>query len=856
MQIVIKKITIGTMIFAMLIQTAPQRPVNADTATHVHDEICYGGVCHTAHGAGCYSSRSVQKYCTGHWETVNVVRDIEFDIRERRFYCSNRKCRYYKNGDYGNSIKEEEYLRNNSYGDYYYRGYHITDSVVCDGCGRSYGAGTTGDLKIRYYYCNNRRCGYYYEGDPIENYVKREYYWDPEGPSYSGYRCPGCDRRCGTRTVSETKTEDVLQVKCTGCGATKYLIDSGSYEPNHRERGRVHGDTTVSESYLSCTKELGAYYDEAGRKCECVCDKIVTRAIAEEETQILRPGEEVNCRGVVMTYNGQWHEVTAAKHDIGDYRINNYFVDNCTVEEYKIPLDEELFPFYYDKETGKRVKGRSYYKITVYRKAPEFEIKIKSSEGGKVLALSSDINSSEGKKFAEGDEAEIVVTPFYGWYIKNLFINRERIVTEGKEEVTIKIKMPNEDLIIDAEFERKKCRICFDPSGGNWNGMTGVVKREAVYGRRFVDRNAFPWDPVREGYVFKGWYDDENFKTDPTDICISTEDLKLHAHWLDAKSVTKEIEFEDVLMLQMPAEIDGFDFDKETFWRLEEKNGNGRGEVFKTDEPLRVSEDFRIFGRWDPKKYKITFEPNGGTSDKELSFKEVTFHHLVGELPKVSKDGALFAGWFTDIFDGIMITETDAYMFARDMLLFAHWTEDDGSAAVIDAKIYALNNERNMARNDEGVVICKAGNRLSFVLNAELPKEAKPPVTVKVTPKYGIIRNGKTEDVHVFSTGRLGDRIVMFYERGKDQDDTLVFSHEETKFSFSFHWVLPHLSYVVANEAYDELIEYSGISTLSGFEPFFIKNTDLQTSFDIVITDSEGKEYRNEEPVKAIIKIE
>ncbi len=77
----------------------------------------------------------------------------------------------------------------------------------------------------------------------------------------------------------------------------------------------------------------------------------------------------------------------------------------------------------------------------------------------------------------------------------------------------------------------------------------------------------------------------------------------------------------------------------------------------------------------DPLEYTIKFNANGGTVNP--STKQVKYDEAYGSLPKPSRTGYIFDGWFTDAESGIKITENTKYTYPQSITLYAHWSAGD-----------------------------------------------------------------------------------------------------------------------------------------------------------------------------------
>lgn len=70
------------------------------------------------------------------------------------------------------------------------------------------------------------------------------------------------------------------------------------------------------------------------------------------------------------------------------------------------------------------------------------------------------------------------------------------------------------------------------------------------------------------------------------------------------------------------------------------------------------------------KKYTLTFDPNGGKLTTKS--KKVAKTKAIGTLPKPSKSGYTFTGWYTKKSGGTKVATTTK-MSAKNMIVYAHW---------------------------------------------------------------------------------------------------------------------------------------------------------------------------------------
>ena len=105
-------------------------------------------------------------------------------------------------------------------------------------------------------------------------------------------------------------------------------------------------------------------------------------------------------------------------------------------------------------------------------------------------------------------------------------------------------------------------------------------------------------------------------------------------------------------------------------------SADGTGVAYTDKEEVKnlteVKDSTVIFyAQWKPNTYNITFHPNGGRVNTEQ--KSVVYGSLYGELPVPSIIGGTFLGWFTDMYEGTLVTADDIVKLTADQTLYAHW---------------------------------------------------------------------------------------------------------------------------------------------------------------------------------------
>ena len=105
---------------------------------------------------------------------------------------------------------------------------------------------------------------------------------------------------------------------------------------------------------------------------------------------------------------------------------------------------------------------------------------------------------------------------------------------------------------------------------------------------------------------------------------------------------------------------------------------DGTGTKYNSGATVSITANTTYYAVCTPNKYKVTFEPNGGTSS--ATNMDVTYDSPYGTLPTVTRSASTvgnisikyaFEGWYDS--NGTKITETSIVRIASDHTLYAHW---------------------------------------------------------------------------------------------------------------------------------------------------------------------------------------
>ncbi|MDZ4195875.1 MAG: InlB B-repeat-containing protein, partial [Candidatus Izemoplasmatales bacterium] len=203
--------------------------------------------------------------------------------------------------------------------------------------------------------------------------------------------------------------------------------------------------------------------------------------------------------------------------------------------------------------------------------------------------------------------------------------------------------------------------ITFDSQGGN------AVDSITTYEGGPV---TMPQDPVKPGFVFKGWFGSPNppsFHTKVVYTVMPYQSVALYAVWSPDRyalifrdSQNEIIQSTDYLInADLSAVIPptapektGYSF---TGWSID-------------IPPTMPTQDVYIDAQYTKNSYTITFETNGGTSITPLV---TPYQNWVFIQNTPSRVGYTFGGWFTD--ESLTIPYVDAHQPAYNFTLYAKW---------------------------------------------------------------------------------------------------------------------------------------------------------------------------------------
>jgi len=203
--------------------------------------------------------------------------------------------------------------------------------------------------------------------------------------------------------------------------------------------------------------------------------------------------------------------------------------------------------------------------------------------------------------------------------------------------------------------------ITLDANGGTGVPATVTLLLNSQFGTQLPT-------PTKSGYIFAGWYYQNQSPVNPTDL--ASGNMTLVAHWTpdtgkytvtfnpDGGTVSPETKTVDkntaVGTLPTPTK-EGYTFGG---WFI------GANQV---DENYTVTGNVTFTAKWIPNVYTITFNADGGTVTPAT--KQINYNDKVGTLPIPTKDGYTFNGWYAGN------VQVDAnYVVTDNVTFIAKWS--------------------------------------------------------------------------------------------------------------------------------------------------------------------------------------
>ncbi len=250
---------------------------------------------------------------------------------------------------------------------------------------------------------------------------------------------------------------------------------------------------------------------------------------------------------------------------------------------------------------------------------------------------------------------------FNGWYTE----------AEGGEKITFSTVFEADATIYANWTENKIFTVTFDVQGGELAGDTTATTR--ADGRLLTLPEA-----MRAGYVFEGWYSEAEGGEEITTSTVFDGNTTIYANWTVNKAFTitfdpcgGEVLGETTATTQattgkleaLPVAVRaGYDFEG---WFTTYEGGE------KITENYEFESDTTIYAQWTINKiFTVTFDVQGGELEGD-STAQTSKDGTLSVLPKPTRAGYVFDGWYTLSEGGVKITFSTVFETAATV--YAHW---------------------------------------------------------------------------------------------------------------------------------------------------------------------------------------
>ena len=304
--------------------------------------------------------------------------------------------------------------------------------------------------------------------------------------------------------------------------------------------------------------------------------------------------------------------------------------------------------------------------ITLYAKwtIKKYTITFDSNGGSNISPIESDYNNT----ITEPNNPTMEGYSFDGWYSDSELTNPYTFN-----------KMPAKNITLYAKWQANTYTITFDSNGGS-----SISPIESQFDIKITK----PDDPVKEGYLFVGWYSDSSLTNIYYFDTMPAENMVLYAKWaVNINTVTFET---DGGTIMSPAIVETGD--KVTKPSNPVKTGysfegwysdNNYTTLYNFNNP--VDKDITLYAKWIKKQYTVIYDTNGGN---EISDASVLYDEAVPRPENPTKEGYTFINWQLDNKDYTFST-----MPAHNLTLTAKW----------QANTYTISFESNGGSNIEPI---------------------------------------------------------------------------------------------------------------------------------------------------------
>lgn len=260
----------------------------------------------------------------------------------------------------------------------------------------------------------------------------------------------------------------------------------------------------------------------------------------------------------------------------------------------------------------------------------------------------------------------------------------------GNYGITVKDKAGN-ITVIQQIFIYNKYKVTFKNVDVNNPDLMTIYDTKTV---NYNEQVSKPATPTREGYVFAGWAESGNNSNFDFSTPIK-KNLELVAKWTPA---SYQITFDSqdgsfcnpitatyqqaVGVMPIPT-LAGHRF---LGWYTSLDDTAQTGTKIENNTVFNFTENITLYARWEKMTYNVKFESEkgildasdalqGGSYNTSTHILQVTYGEQYGYLPKATRGGYKFLGWYTDKISGNKVEPSTIYNNTDSITLYAHWQE-------------------------------------------------------------------------------------------------------------------------------------------------------------------------------------
>lgn len=279
----------------------------------------------------------------------------------------------------------------------------------------------------------------------------------------------------------------------------------------------------------------------------------------------------------------------------------------------------------------------------------------------------------DGKGFSYDSQLVILPEPVRRGYSFLFWCVNENLADEcNKKYVHSSTTSYTAETTLYAQWAVTSCNVAFDVNGG-----AELPEDKKSVTTMFEQKVGELPEPVRRGYTFAGWFT-------ATDELVTKESLvnkvcncSIYAHWIPNNYVvTLDVKGGDELdnnniTVTFGSEYGNFPTPNRNGYEFLWWYNEVTKEVVYNKTIVDTVYNHTLCAAWN--KNKLSFDVNGGNDlPEDKKEMEVIYDDKYESLPKPTRDGYTFEGWFTE--EGNEITDGSNITISYDQTLYAKWT--------------------------------------------------------------------------------------------------------------------------------------------------------------------------------------